>query len=107
MRSRALLSVAVVAVCGLVAVAATTGRGAVAPRSHGDEISGTVSVVDAAARTFVLRDAQGKTTRVAWTDATKVLGGTLTAGEAAVVRYMVKNGRSVATSVKITSNHRR
>jgi hypothetical protein len=44
---------------------------------------------------------------VAWTDATKVLGGTLTAGEAAVVRYMVKNGRSVATSVKITSNHRR
>ena len=70
-------------------------------KTHGIALSGTVSSVDFAARTFVVRDLAGKDTRLVWTDATKVTGGALQVGEKVTLRYLVKDKKNIATSVKI------
>ncbi|MGH9316721.1 MAG: hypothetical protein ACRD1P_06420 [Thermoanaerobaculia bacterium] len=70
-------------------------------KTHGIALSGTVSSLDYAARTFVIRDSAGKDTSLVWTDATKVTGGTLKVGEKLTLRYLVKDKKNIATSVKI------
>ncbi len=70
-------------------------------KTHGIALSGTVSSVDFAAKTFVVRDSAGKDTNLVWTDATKLTGGTLKIGEKVTLRYLVKDKKSIATSVKI------
>lgn len=84
----------------LVAVAATRHGSPAAP-SHGDEVSGTIQNVNVSLRTFTVRTVSGASTTLQWTAATKVLGGQLAAGREAVVRYMSKNGKRLATSVRI------
>ena len=70
--------------------------------THGQHARGTIEKVDDAAKSFVLRE--GKTGRtIFWTDATKVTGGTVKANEKAEVRWMARDGKNVATSVKIAS----
>jgi len=72
-------------------------------KTHGIALSGTVSNLDFAAKTFVVRDSAGKDTHLVWTDATKVAGGTLEVGERVTLRYLVKNKKNIATSVKIAA----
>ena len=96
MHRRVLVFVGVAAIGILVATAATRG-GTPAARSHGDEVSGTISNVNASLGTFTVRRASGASITLHWTAATKVLGGQLAAGREAVVRYLSKDGKRVAT----------
>jgi len=68
---------------------------------HGRALAGTVSSVDAKAKTFVVKDAKGVERTVAWTEATNVKGGTLAAGEKVEVRFMRKEGERIATAIAI------
>ena len=67
---------------------------------HGHAMKGTVSSVDMAAKTFVLK-AGGKDTTVSWSDATAVTGGQLKDGETVEVRSVDRNGAHMATAIKI------
>ncbi len=70
-------------------------------KTHGVALSGTVSTMNFAAKTFVVRDSAGRDTSLVWTDATKVTGGALKAGQNVTLRYLVKDKKNIATSVKI------
>lgn len=84
------------------AAKATKSATAVAPATtHGQELNGTITSVNDKAKTFVIKDAAGKATTVTWTAATRVEGGVLKASEMATVRAMPKDGKTIATSVKI------
>jgi hypothetical protein len=80
-----------------------SGAGPSRVKAHGIALSGTVSSVDFAAKAFVVRDSAGKSTSLVWTDATTVTGGTLKLGEKVTLRYLVKNRKNIATSVKIAA----
>jgi hypothetical protein len=78
--------------------------GAPAPnkaKTHGIALSGTVSSVDEGRKSFVVRNAAGKETRLVWTDATTVAGGKVTAGARVTLRYLDKDGKHIATSVVV------
>jgi hypothetical protein len=66
----------------------------------GTELKGTISSIDDSAKSFVL-DSNGKSNTISWTSATKVHGGPLKATESVVVRAMEKDGKWIATSVKV------
>lgn len=70
-------------------------------KAHGLPLSGRVASVDDSKKTFVVVSAGGKATSLVWTDATKITGGTLKAGEPITLRYLDKNGIHIATSVRI------
>jgi hypothetical protein len=71
------------------------------PKSHGNALSGTVTRVDRMAKTFVVRAANGKETTLVRTDATRVQGETLKVGDRVAVRWLEKDGKKIATSVRI------
>lgn len=70
-------------------------------KTHGYALSGTVSSVDEGRKSFVVRNAAGKETRLVWTGATTVVGGKVTAGARVTLRYLDKDGKHIATSVVI------
>jgi hypothetical protein len=70
-------------------------------RTHGYALSGTVSNVDEGRKSFAVRNAAGKETRLFWTNATTVSGGKVTAGARVTLRYLDKDGKHIATSVVI------
>lgn len=76
---------------------------ATAKSAHAMTLSGTVSAVDAKTKTFSLKDANGKETAITWTAATQVRGGSLKDGERANVSVLQKDGKNVATSIRIAS----
>jgi hypothetical protein len=93
-----------IATVGLMAgtmLVSLSGAGPSRVKAHGIALSGTVSSVDFAAKAFAVRDSAGKNTSLVWTDATKVTGGTLKVGEKVTLRYLVKDRKNIATSVKI------
>jgi ATP-dependent 26S proteasome regulatory subunit len=69
------------------------------PKSHGYSVSGTVELVDA--KSIVVRSSSGKSTALARTTATKVNGDALKAGDRVAVRYLERDGRKVATSIRV------
>jgi hypothetical protein len=71
-----------------------------APAPHGKSVHGTVGKLDESAKTFTVTSAK-KSWDLQWNDATKVSGGTLKDGEGVTVRYMVRAGKNVATSIMI------
>jgi hypothetical protein len=78
--------------------------GAPAPgkaKTHGYALSGTVSSVDEVQKSFAVKNAAGKETRLFWTNATTVAGGKVTAGARVTLRYLDKDGKHIATSVVI------
>jgi ATP-dependent 26S proteasome regulatory subunit len=89
----------------LAALAATVPAGAASPektpkpKSHGYSVNGVVEHVDA--KTFVVRTASGKSTTLVRTMATKVNGDALKSGDRVAVRYLERDGRKVATSVRV------
>jgi hypothetical protein len=97
MKKRTLVALTVFAAMLFVASVAT------AKSAHAMTISGTVSAVDQNAKTFSLKDARGKETPITWTAATRVRGGPLKDGERANVSVLQKDGKNVATSIRIAS----
>jgi hypothetical protein len=81
---------------------AATTKAPAAAKSHGKSVHGSVAKLDESAKTFDV-DAGKKATMVQWNDATKVTGGTLKDGETVTVKYMVHDGKNVATSVMIAA----
>jgi len=92
-----ILSLAVLLVASSL-FAATTKAPAAA--SHGKSVHGTVAKLNETAKTFEVKGK--KTYDLQWNDATKVTGGSLKDGEAVTVKYMVHDGKNVATSIMIT-----
>jgi len=68
---------------------------------HGFSVSGTVATVDEGKKTLVVRGSSGKTTTLVWTDATSVFGGKLAAGQFVTLRYLDRDGKHIATSIRI------
>jgi hypothetical protein len=68
---------------------------------HGFSLSGTVVRIDAGKKTLAVRNAAGKETTLAWTNATSVFGGTLAVGQAVTLKYLDRDGKHIATSIHI------
>ena len=79
------------------AFAATTK----APAAHGKSVHGKIANLNDSAKTFTIKGAKSSYD-VQWNGATKVSGGTLKDGESATVKYMIRDGKNVATSIMIT-----
>ena len=96
----------VISVLGLVSLVGGTSavQGAPAPtpkpKSHGNGIAGTVVGLDSGRKLLVVR-AGGHDTSLAMTPATSVHGGHLAEGQRVAVRWLEKDGKKVATSVRI------
>ncbi len=83
---------------------AALALGAAAPskaKVHGFALSGTIVSLDNAKRTLVVRGASGKETPLVWTSATSVFGGKLETGQAVTLRYLDRDGKHVATSIRV------
>ena len=70
-------------------------------KSHGDGVSGTITKMDDAANTFVVKTAAGKDTLLMRTPATKVNGAAPKVGDRVAVRWLVHEGKKVATSIRV------
>lgn len=70
-------------------------------KAHGIALTGRISRVDPARKSFAVRDAAGRETALSWTAATKITGGELKVGEAVTLRYLDKDARHIATSVRV------
>lgn len=87
------LALAVVAVfCAVVGLAGQ--------HMSGTGISGTISKVDMAGKSMVVKAADGKETTVYWNDATRVQG-TVKEGEMVHVKTTEKDGKAWATWLQI------
>jgi Domain of unknown function (DUF5666) len=73
----------------------------VKPKSHGNALSGTVASLDEAKKTFTVRNAAGKETVLLRTNATRVRGGVLKTGDRVSVRWLERDKKMVATSIRI------
>jgi len=76
---------------------------AVRARAHGIALSGRVSGLDPAKKTLSVRDAAGHETSLVWTAATKISGGDLKVGETVTLRYLDKDTRHIATTIRISA----
>jgi cold shock CspA family protein len=97
MKKKAL--VGLIAFLGAIAAASAASSKGV----HATTMSGTVSALDQKAKTFSLTDEKGKQTPITWTAATKVRGGALKDGERVNVSVFQKDGKNIATSIRIAS----
>ena len=70
---------------------------------HGVGVSGRVMKVDAAKKTFSVREAGGKEVALSWTAATKIAGGEMKAGDAVTLRYFDKDKRHIATYIRVNT----
>lgn len=87
--------IALVFAIGLASVATAKGN-------HAMTMTGTVSSLDQSAKRFALKTADGKTTAISWTAATKVRGGSLKVGEHVDVSVFPKDGKNIATSIRVS-----
>jgi hypothetical protein len=87
----------------LVARPSTTPTPGVRAKAHGVAVAGRVTRVDAAKKTFSVRDAAGKEVALSWTAATKIAGGELKAGDAVTLRYLDKDARHIATYIRVNA----
>lgn len=85
--------------CGLAG--ALPGATPEKPKNHGYGVSGTITKMDEAANTFVVKTASGKETLLARTAATKVNGAAPRVGDRVAVRWLVHEGKKVATSIRV------
>jgi ribosomal protein L16/L10AE len=92
---------AAAALLALALAGAGLGASPEKTKTHGFSVSGTIERLDAAAKTFVVRTATGKTTTLVRTAATKVNGENLKAGDRVAVRYLEREGKKVATSIRV------
>jgi hypothetical protein len=85
--------------CGLAAAApaATPEK----QKSHGYGVSGTITKMDDSTGTFVVKTAAGKETVLTRTAATKINGAAPRVGDRVAVRWLVHEGKKVATSIRV------
>lgn len=95
MRAFLTLSAALLLAAGVAFAAAPNAK------SHANTLSGTVTAVDSAAKTLVVKDGRGKETQLVWTSATHVTGGDLKQGEKVTVRWLSREGKKIATVIKV------
>jgi len=107
-RTTLLLTVAVFALVALALPATASSPRATtasnAPHhhaSHALEVKGTITALDQKADDMKVKDAANKETEIFWTADTHV-AGVLKLGEPVTARYLVKNGKNMATSIKVT-----
>lgn len=81
----------------------TTPTPTVRAKVHGVAVSGRVEKVDAAKKTFSVREAGGKEIALSWTGATKIVGGELKAGDAVTLRYLDKDKRHIAAYIRVNA----
>jgi len=93
--------IGIVSVLAMALTAALSGDSPNKAKTHGYALSGTIASVDESRKTFVVKNAAGKDTALVWTAATTVMGGQLKAGQRATLRYLNKDGKHIATSVRI------
>ena len=67
---------------------------------HGNSLAGVVVRIDAASNTFAVRAPSGIETTLVRTNATRVRGA-LRPGDRVAVRWLEKDGKKIATSVRI------
>ncbi|HKD18995.1 MAG TPA: hypothetical protein VKG23_14175 [Thermoanaerobaculia bacterium] len=70
-------------------------------KTHGFSVAGLVARTDETAHTFVVRTPAGKETTLVRTSATKLNGKALAAGDRVAVRYLERDGKKIATSIRI------
>ena len=85
--------------CGLAG--ALPGATPEKPKNHGYGVSGTITKMDEPAGTFVVKTAAGKETVLARTTATKINGAAPRVGDRVAVRWLVHEGKKVATSIRV------
>jgi len=68
---------------------------------EGKKVEGTVTKVDMAAKTLVVKTADGTETTVYWNDTTKVEGGEIKEGQMVHVKAMEKDGKMWASYVHV------
>ncbi len=117
-QSQRFLILAVVLIAGVGMASAATPAGvpaapASAPQAathaahmHGKALHGTVSSVDQPAKSFVLKDADGKTFTLYWNAATRMMGTELKEGQPVSVRYMEQGGKNMATAMHVGPRER-
>jgi cold shock CspA family protein len=97
---RLLVGLALLALASVGSAAAPT-KTPTHPRSHGYSLAGVVVRVDVVAKTFAVQSQTGAETTLVRTSATRVQGNALKPGDRVAVRYMEKDGKKIATSVKV------
>ena len=70
-------------------------------KAHGLSLSGTVVSVDGTAMKMTVKTSAGKQVPLVWTAATKTAGGMVKTGVKVTVRYLEKEGKNIATSIRI------
>jgi hypothetical protein len=68
---------------------------------EGKKVEGTVSKVDMAAKTLVVKAADGTETTVYWNDSTKLEGGELKEGQTVHIKASEKDGKMWASWVHV------
>jgi ribosomal protein L16/L10AE len=86
------------ALCGELAAASPEKE---KTKTHGVSVSGVVAQTNDAARTFVVRASGGKETTLVRTAATKLNGKDLKSGDRVAVRYLERDGKKIATSIRV------
>ena len=70
-------------------------------KAHGLSVTGTVVSFDGTAKKMTVKTPAGKQVPLVWTSATKTAGGAVKAGAKVTVRYLEKEGKNIATSIRI------
>ena len=86
---------------GLLLAAAAFADTPSKAKVHGLTLTGTVVSFDAAARKMTVKSAAGRQVPLVWTGATRTAGGTVKTGVKVTVRYLQKEGKNIATSIRI------
>lgn len=73
------------------------------PKSHANTLSGTVVSSDDGQKRLTVRDGHGRETHLVWTTATHMTGGSLKAGQKVTVRWVRRDGKNIATALKIVA----
>jgi hypothetical protein len=86
-----------VALLACLLLAATSNKAKV----HGYDLTGTITGLDQSKKTLIVQNAEGKQTKLSWTNATKVVGGPLALGQSVTLRYLDKDGKHIVASIRV------
>ena len=98
---RILPGLALVAMAAVFSGFAAPAKTPTHPKSHGYSLAGVILRVDVVAKTFVVRSNSGTETTLVRTGATRVQGDALKPGDRVAVRFLEKDGKKIATSVRV------
>jgi len=98
---RILPGLALVAMAAVLSGFAAPPKTPTHPRSHGYSLAGVIMRIDVVAKTFVIRSNSGTETTLVRTGATRVQGDALRPGDRVAVRFLEKDGKKIATSVRV------